>query len=146
MSKKETLGREEVGYGKPPKDTQFQKGISGNPKGRPKKPLDFDHELIRESNSLMTINENGQRKRISKHKVVIKQLTKQAMTGSPQAQRIYFGLHQQAHERVALVAGPQPNNSGKKDNVRSLTEEELTRRILAAEMEETKKVESDTYR
>ena len=26
----------EVGYGKPPKNTQFQPGQSGNPKGRPK--------------------------------------------------------------------------------------------------------------
>jgi hypothetical protein len=45
----------EVGYGKPPKNIQFQKGISGNPTGRPKKAPDFDHQLIRESNSLMTI-------------------------------------------------------------------------------------------
>ena len=26
----------EIGYGKPPKDTRFRKGQSGNPKGRPK--------------------------------------------------------------------------------------------------------------
>lgn len=30
----------EVGYGKPPKKTRFQKGKSGNPKGRPKRPQD----------------------------------------------------------------------------------------------------------
>ena len=29
-------GSYEVGYGKPPKHTQFKKGQSGNPKGRPK--------------------------------------------------------------------------------------------------------------
>lgn len=29
----------ETGYGKPPKNKQFQKGQSGNPNGRPKKKL-----------------------------------------------------------------------------------------------------------
>jgi hypothetical protein len=136
MSKDNTQDDYEVGYRKPPKNTQFQKGVSGNPKGRPKKSLDFDHELIRESKSFITINENGRRKRISKHEVVVKQLMKQAMTGSTQAQRIYFDRHQQALERVALVAGPLPNNSGKYDNVRNLTEEELMR-IVAAGLEKT---------
>jgi hypothetical protein len=38
MSKKqlEPTDNYEVGYGKPPKQTQFIKGQSGNPKGRPK--------------------------------------------------------------------------------------------------------------
>ena len=31
-----TFGSYEVGNGKPPKHSQFQKGKSGNPKGRPK--------------------------------------------------------------------------------------------------------------
>jgi hypothetical protein len=131
MSDKKTSGSYEVGHGKPPKNTQFRKGASGNPRGRSKKSVNFDHELIRESKSLMTVSENGRRKRISKHEVVIKQLMKQAMTGCPQALRIYLVPLQQALERVALAAGPQPNNSEKYDDVRNLTDEELTRLILA---------------
>ena len=30
-----TTDRYEVGYGKPPKNTRFKKGMSGNPGGRP---------------------------------------------------------------------------------------------------------------
>jgi hypothetical protein len=135
MSEKKTLGSYEVGYGKPPKNKQFQKGTSGNPRGRPKKAPDFHHVLIRESKSFMTINENGRRKRISKHEVAVKQLLKKAMTGSEQALKNYFALLQQAHERVALVAGPQPNKSGKSDP-KNLSDEELERIILAGREKE----------
>jgi hypothetical protein len=64
---------------------------------RPMKSLDFYHELIRESKSL-TVNENGRRKRISKHEVVIKQLIKLAMTGSIPAARTYLDRYQQVLE------------------------------------------------
>lgn len=121
----------EIGYGKPPKSTQFQKGISGNPRGRPKKSRDFHDQLLRESKSLMIINENGQRKRISKHEVVIKQLMKQAMTGSTQAVRIYLTHHQQALERIALSAPQQASDSRK--YLSEMTDEELLR--LAAGQE-----------
>jgi hypothetical protein len=129
MSKDKTQDDYEVGYGKPPKDTRFQKGVSGNPKGRPKKSLNFDDELIRESRSFMTINENGRRKRISKHEVAVKQLLKKAMTGSDPSLKNYFAPVQQAHERVALVAGPPPNKSGKYDP-KNLADE-LERIIIA---------------
>jgi hypothetical protein len=35
MSEENMSDSYEVGYGKPPRSTQFKKGVSGNPKGRP---------------------------------------------------------------------------------------------------------------
>jgi hypothetical protein len=125
MSSDNTQDDYEVGYRKPPKNTQFQKGISGNPTGRPKKSLDFDHELIRESKSFMTINENGRKKRISKHRVVVKQFIKQAMTGSVPATRAYFDLYKEALEKLASSAPQRSVDSWKEGNPRTFTDEQL---------------------
>jgi hypothetical protein len=72
MKRQEQEKNYEVGYGKPPKKTQFQKGISGNLIGRPKKSPDFSDQLIKESKAFVTISENGQKKRLTKQEVVIK--------------------------------------------------------------------------
>jgi hypothetical protein len=37
MSEENMSDSYEVGYGKPPRNTQFQKGLSGNPKAVPRK-------------------------------------------------------------------------------------------------------------
>jgi Family of unknown function (DUF5681) len=137
MSKDKTQDDYEVGYGKPPKERQFQKGVSGNPNGRPKKCRNFYEVLIRESESLMPLTENGQRKRLSKDEITIKQFINQVMNGNPSAQRMYFPLRQQAHERAALVVGLQTNNAGKNDKANDFTDEELMR-IAAGGMEKTK--------
>jgi hypothetical protein len=137
MSNEKMPGDYEVGYGKPPKATQFQKGISGNLRGRPKKAPDFDTELIRESKSHITINDNGQRKRISKLQGIVKQLTNKAMTGNIPAARIYLAFYQQAQDRAALSPTQRSSDPGKCDAVRNVTTEELMR-IAAAGLEKTK--------
>jgi hypothetical protein len=130
MSEENMSDSYEVGYGKPPRNTQFQKGLSGNPKGRPKKALEFDHALLRESRALVTINENGSRRRVSKHGLAIKQLLHKAIGGNVPALRDYLNRHQIASEKIALREASQ-SSGHKKREFREMTDEELLEIIQA---------------
>jgi hypothetical protein len=80
----------EVGYGKPPKHSQFKKGQSGNPKGRPKgtKNLltDFEEELAERVN----LRENGKTKSVTKQRAMAKSVLANAMTGDTRAADFVF--------------------------------------------------------
>jgi hypothetical protein len=86
-----------VGYGKPPKKHQFQKGKSGNPKGRPKpKPLlDFQDKLIAELKSPMTIIEHGKKKKVTKLEALIKSIIARALQSEKTATKLLVGLVEQ---------------------------------------------------
>lgn len=115
----------EVGYGKPPKSCQFRKGVSGNPRGRPKRAADFESKLLRELNSLMTINENGKRKVITKDEGIAKQYVNRAVSGHVPSMRLVDNWRQRALEKQAEQKRLDSRS------VRELTDEELNAFILA---------------
>jgi hypothetical protein len=145
MSEENMSDGYEVGYRKPPKDTQSKKGSSGNPKGRPKKARDFDHELLRESRASITLNENGSRRRISKHEAAIKQLINKAISGNIPALRTYLDRYQIAFERIALLEASRSSDTRKYDDVKKLTNEELER-MVADIRDRQEKRQRDTSR
>lgn len=79
----------EVGYGKPPRNGQFPKGTSGNPKGRPKGAVNFRTAIMRAARRPMVVTENGRRRKLSKQEVAAEQLMNKAASGDLRAT---FGL------------------------------------------------------
>ena len=93
----------DVGYGKPPKHTQFKKGQSGNLAGRPKGTLNLATVLERTLREQVVINENGRRKVITKLEAAITQLVNKAASGDAHAMRYLCHLVISAEERSVVV-------------------------------------------
>ncbi|MEQ8903426.1 MAG: DUF5681 domain-containing protein [Roseovarius sp.] len=71
----------DVGYGKPPKHSQFQKGQSGNPKGRPKGSKNISTILKEQLYRKVTITENGRHKQITVIDAIFRRVSKSALEG-----------------------------------------------------------------
>jgi hypothetical protein len=88
------------GYKNPPVEHQFRKGVSGNPKGRPRKKkqpssdpgLDLIASVHRELRKSVFVQENGKHREISKLDAFSAQLVAQSVNGKPSQQKMLLGL------------------------------------------------------
>ncbi len=71
----------DVGYGRPPKHSQFKKGQSGNPCGRPKGSKNLKTLITRELDGSITIEQNGKRRKIRRKEALVKGLVNDALKG-----------------------------------------------------------------
>ncbi len=88
----QTTDRYEVGYKKPPKNTRFKKGMSGNPKGRPKRTPSAKqsfHEVFAKK-ILATVD--GKKQYINGMEALFLQLRAKTNAGDLQAIRIFVNL------------------------------------------------------
>ena len=106
MAKKKK-GDYEVGYGRPPKRTQFKKGQSGNPKGRPKKRLDVASTLERTLAEQITYKEGEITNEMSAGEAVLYKQICKAMQGDQTA----FDLVMRQAQRHRLLRETQRDNS-----------------------------------
>ena len=87
--------RSSVGYKKPPKDTQFKKGQSGNPKGRPKGSKSLKTLLEEALSSPITITEGGVPRKTELRQLLFKAMVGKAVKGDARATAVLVKLMEQ---------------------------------------------------
>jgi len=76
----------EVGYKKPPRHSQFKAGVCNNPKGRGKRKIPTEGEIIRKVlNFPAEFRERGKSKRAPRIEILIKHIGAAAVKGDPGA-------------------------------------------------------------
>ncbi len=96
-----------IGYRKPPKQTQFVKGQSGNPKGRPKGSQNLATLLQKITKQRVTVTENGRSREMSKAEAIFVQLVNKALRGDLNATH-ELRFWTQYLEDSAKAAAPSP--------------------------------------
>lgn len=85
-----------VGYGRPPKATQFQPGQSGNRKGRPKGSRNIALMLDEELGAGVMVTIDGRRVRRSKGQIMVRQVVDRAAKGDLNAAKLVLRHQGQA--------------------------------------------------
>jgi uncharacterized protein DUF5681 len=81
-----------VGYGKPPRQTRFRNGQSGNPRGRSPGAKNLKTLLNDALNEPVTVTENGGHRKITKRQAIITQLVNRSATADLRAIKILLDM------------------------------------------------------
>ncbi len=127
----------EVGYGKPPKRTQFKKGQSGNPKGSKKtEPIDDLRVVVDDVLAeTVTIRDGGKTRTVSKLEAMFHAQRLNALKGDPKAFRSLARLAQKtgqfsrANPRSNIVL-EDPGDDDQKKILRMFEAEQQSRKNL----------------
>lgn len=120
------LGSYEVGYGKPPRHTQFVSGKSGNPGGASPGGVSLARSVGRILSKKLLITENGKKRHVTMEHGILLGVAQKALKGDLRAAKLLLGLQQ-------TLPPPEQINDGhaqaKYDRVKKglefLNEEEL---------------------
>ena len=111
---------ERVGYRSPPSSTRFQRGRSGNPKGRPKRAPTFADDLIDELNRPHRLNA---RETVTRQRAIAIALVAQAIEGDTRAVGVLMRF---------IPKGEEPEQQPHQRNL-SAAQQQLLRELVAEE-------------
>jgi hypothetical protein len=93
----------DVGYGKPPLSGRFRAGVSGNPKGRPKrKPTPLAERIKAVLNAPIEYRERGRTKVATYRELSLKMLVDRAISGDLDAAELALNIRARAERYPGL--------------------------------------------
>jgi hypothetical protein len=116
-----------VGYGRPPKHSQFKPRHSGNPKGRAKGSKNFSTLFSEELMRTISFTENGKRFRMPKCQLLAKQTINKALDNDHKSKALVFDQirhGERATDSPVTIEVERPENK--------LVMESIIRRIRAS--------------
>ena len=121
---REKSGDYEIGYGKPPVNTRFKSGQSGNPKGRPRGSKGFATLMRKALSETVLVREDGQLRHMSRREAIIKCWLTRALKGEARAierlvpfmQQLYPEGADQVHEFRVVFVDPKDHPSEDEDD------------------------------
>jgi hypothetical protein len=114
------VGNYRVGNKKPPVHTRFKPGVSGNPRGRPKKRPKFFEILLEEFYRNVKVVIDGRSTNVANYRLYARRLVREGLTGGPHSARLLGSniraaeAERAAHEKeardleVRKAAEPRP--------------------------------------
>jgi hypothetical protein len=118
----------EIGYKKPPADSRFSKGQSGNPKGRPKGAKNLATLLVKVGRERVRVTINGRTRTITKLEAILLQLANKAISGEDRAAKEILHLLS-LYEESDKSGLPQADQDEKDD----ATLDNIVKRILKSD-------------
>jgi Family of unknown function (DUF5681) len=109
-----SLDSYEVGYGKPPKHSQFQKGKSGNPKGRPKGSKSASTLIAEMYSKPVTVIVNGKPTKMPMIVALVGKMLATGMSGDLKALKLALEMYAKYGDIAnpstigGLIAGQTP--------------------------------------
>jgi hypothetical protein len=100
---------DDVGYRKPPRQTQFKPGKSGNPKGRPKGVANFSTDLQKTLSTSVKVKRNGRDTSVSTQRATLMVLREKALTGDARALDHFIELAARLEARRHAVPARELN-------------------------------------
>ena len=97
-----------MGYGRPPKHTQFKPGQSGNPKGRSPQSRNFKTMVNKVLGEQVQIREGGRIRRMPKIEALFRTMMSRAFKGDPKAMAsLIVMMKHSGYGAEAAESGPE---------------------------------------